>query len=187
MIVEYLRERVRPIFIPLALVTAWFAAALRLDWPAFLLDAGFALILLAQFRMWDDLADRTHDAGAHPHRVLVRVPDVTQVVAACGVLAVLNICLAAAHDASGIAVAVLGGLNLVLGAWYLTRTRRTAAGEFLLLAKYPAIVLVVAGERAIAAPVTIVCSALLLYCGVCAYEAWHDPASPLSFPAGGQS
>ena len=31
-----------------------------------------ALLLLAQFRIWDDIADRLQDAIAHPDRVLVR-------------------------------------------------------------------------------------------------------------------
>ena len=52
------------------------------------------------------------------------------------------------RDGSGIAVAVLTLLIFTLGAWYLLRTGRTAAGDHLLLSKYPAMVVVIAGERA---------------------------------------
>ena len=181
MVVDYLRERFRArLFVPLALVIAAAASALTGTWAGYALDAGFALLLLAQFRTWDDLADRGRDAVAHPARVLVRAATVTQVVAFCGALAVLNICVAVWRDASGIAVAVLAALDAALGAWYLARTTRTAAGDYLVLAKYPAMVVIVAGARLFDAPIQILCAAAVLYLLVCAYEAWHDPASPIA-------
>lgn len=195
MLTAYLRERFHiRLFVPLAVLIALAASGTPRDWTTVALDAGFALLLLAQFRVWDDLADRSHDAVTHPERVLVRprrrsategihdgtLPEVTQVIAFCGALGVLNICLAVWRDASGIAVGLLGILNAVLGAWYLARTRRTAAGDHLLLAKYPAILLVVAGAQITAAPAQILGSAAVLYAAVCAYEVWHDRGGPLA-------
>jgi hypothetical protein len=188
MLVDYLRERFRlRLFVPLALLIAATAVVPPASWTSYAIDCGFALLLLAQFRLWDDLADRDRDRIEHPGRVLVRDGDATEIVAVCGALAVLNICLAAWRDASGIAVGVLGALTAALGVWYLARTRRSVAGEQLLLAKYPAMIAIVAGVRLLEAPVQILAAAIALYVMVCAYEAWHDPASPLARLVGGHS
>ena len=188
MIVDYFRERLRlRLFVPLALLIAAAASRPPVSWTSFAIDAGFALLLLAQFRLWDDLADRVRDRVEHPGRALTREGDATQVVAFCGALAVLNICLAVWRDGSGIAVGVLSALDAALGVWYLARTRRSIAGEQLLLAKYPAMIAIVAGGRLLEAPVSIAGAAAALYLAVCAYEAWHDPASPLNRLVGGHS
>jgi hypothetical protein len=185
MLGAYLAERFRlRTFMPLAVVIAGAASGGALSGTSLGLDAAFALLLLAQFRSWDDLADHGRDALSHPERVLVRAPSIAPIVAFSGALAVLNICLAVRRDASGVAVAVLVALIGVLGAWYSLRTVRTVAGDHLLLSKYPAMVIVVAGARVLNAPVQILCTALALHLAVCLYEMWHDPASPLSI--GGQ-
>ena len=181
MIGPYLAERFSPrTFVPMAVVIAGAASGGSLSGARLGIDAAFALLLLAQFRSWDDLADRGRDAVSHPDRVLVRAISIAPIVAFSGALAILNICLAIQRDASGIAVAVLLALIAVLGAWYSHRTVRTVAGDLLLLSKYPAMVIVVAGERVLSAPVQILCAAFALHLAVCFYELWHDPASPLS-------
>ena len=188
MVVDYLRERFRlRLFIPLALFIATAVVVPPASWMSYAIDCGFALLLLAQFRLWDDLADRARDRVEHPGRVLARNGEGTQVVGLCGALAVLNFCLAVWRDASGIAVGVLATLTAALGVWYLARTRRSVAGEQLLLAKYPAMIAIVAGARLLEAPVQILSAATALYFIVCAYEAWHDPASPLARLVGGHS
>ena len=177
MIAAYLRERFTlRLFLPLALFIGLATASTGQEWEALALDTGYALLLLVQFRVWDDLPDRSRDAVSHPERVLVRAPDVTPHIAFCGALAVLNICLA---------VSLLALLNLALGAWYLSRSHRRTASEdparlIAFLAKYPAILFIVAGARLASSPVQTVSAALLLYVVVCAYEAWHDPKSPLA-------
>ena len=196
MVTAYLRERFHlRLFGALAVAIAIGASGARFDWASLVVDSGFALLLLAQFRLWDDLADRARDGIEHPDRVLVRAREVTPAIAICGALAVLNICIAVWR--SGIAVAVLGGLNLAAGAGYLFAGSedpayvRTAGSKDpayvraygrnhpayipVLLTKYPAFVLVVAGERLADAPLPILASAAALYVVVCAYEAWHDP------------
>lgn len=181
MIGPYLAERfsVR-LFVPLALVIGAAASGGTLDATSFALDATVALLLIAQFRSWDDLADRTRDAVSHPERVLVRATSTAPLVAFSGALAILNICLAVQRDASGIAVSVLAALIGTLGAWYSWRSGRTAVGDHLLLSKYPAMVVIVAGDRVLNASGPVLAAALAIYLGVCAYEVWHDPASPLS-------
>jgi len=181
MVGAYLAERFSPrVFLPMAVVIAGAASGGALSGMRLGLDACFALLLLAQFRSWDDLADRGRDAVSHPERVLVRAMSTTPIVAFSGALAILNICLAIQRDASGIAVAVLVALIGALGAWYSLRTGRTAAGDHLVLSKYPAMVIIVAGARVLIAPVQILCAALALHLAACLYEVWHDPASPLS-------
>ena len=181
MVRAYLRERLRlRLFVPLALVIA--AAARETGWEL-LPAAGFALLLLVQFRVWDDLADRHHDAIEHPERVLVRAPEVTPVIGLCGALAVLNLCLAVWRDGSGIAVGLLALLDLGFGWFYLARAGskdHSVGGDCLLLAKYPLILLVVAGAGITTAPLQIGGAAVTLYAGVCVYEAWHDPRGPLA-------
>jgi hypothetical protein len=181
MVTAYLRERFRlQLFAPLACAIALGASGGRLGWDTVVVDAGFALLLLAQFRLWDDLADRTRDAVDHPDRVLVRAREVTPAIAFCGALAVLNICIAVWR--SGTAVAVLGGLDLAAGAWYLSAgskdpadVRTDPANVLILLAKYPAFVFIVAGGRTVEMPMPVFASAVAVYGVVCAYEAWHDP------------
>lgn len=181
MVGAYLAERFRPrIFFMAAVAIGVAAAGGTLSGARLCLDATFALLLLAQFRSWDDLADRGRDAVSHPERVLVRATSIAPIVAFSGVLAILNIYLAIQRDASGIAVAVLVALIGALGAWYSRRTGRTVAGDQLLLSKYPAMVIVVAGDRILGAPVQILCAALAIHFAACLYEVWHDPASPLS-------
>ena len=192
MVTAYLRERFHlRLFGPLAVAIAVGASGARGDWATVVVDSGFALLLLAQFRLWDDLADRARDSVEHPERVLVRAREVTPAIAFCGALAVLNICIAVWR--SGTAVAVLGGLNVAAGVWYLSAgsnrlrqgygesaeaVRAKAEGPAyipVLLTKYPVFVLVVAGGRLADAPLPILASAAALYVVVCAYEAWHDP------------
>ena len=182
MISAYLRERFPPsLYLPLAVAIAGASAAAATPrWRGFVFDVVFALLLLAQFRLWDDLADRTTDARVHPDRVLVRTADLSQPVAFCGALGILNICVAVWRDASGLAIATLAALNAALAVWYLARHGASAAGDQLLLAKYPAFVLIVAGERTLAAPWPVAGAAVLIYAAACAYEVWHDPDGPLA-------
>lgn len=43
-------------------------------------------ILIAQFRLWDDLADRAHDAATHPQRVIVTTNHARRFSYLCGLL-----------------------------------------------------------------------------------------------------
>ena len=189
MVIAYLRERfpVR-VYGPLAAAITLAVATSAGGWQARAGDAAFIVALLLQFRTWDDLADRGRDARVHRGRLLVRAPDVTLISAFCGALAVINLCVAVWRDASGIAVAVLAALNGLFGTWYLSRRDgRTAIGDSIVLAKYPAIVVIVAGGRALDAPLQVALAALALYAAACVYEAWHDPQSGLAHRYGSLS
>lgn len=180
MLSAYLAERVPPrVFFPLAIILA--AAAAEGIWgrPRTLaIDAALALLLLAQYRIWDDLADRHHDAIAHPGRVLVQAASTTSAIALCLALAAASLTVVVARDGAGLSLATLIGLTGVLGAWYGSRGARTTAGDHLLLTKYPAIVLIVSGDRVANHPARLLCTMAAVYLAACVYEAWHDPSSP---------
>lgn len=180
MLSAYLKERVKPqVFVPLAIIVAVAAKGGIQGGPrALAIDAALALLLLVQYRIWDDLADRHHDALAHPGRVLVQSASTTPAIALCLALAAVGFTVVLARDGAGLSLATLVGLAGVLGAWYASRGARTAAGDHLLLTKYPAIVLIVSGGRVATHPARLLCTLAAVYLAACVYEAWHDPSSP---------
>jgi len=186
-ITAYFAERFRASFyLPLAVVIAIGSAAGHYGAAGLALDILAALLLLVEFRLWDDLADRQVDAVHHPERVLVNSSSLP-FIALCTVLAIVNLTAAALRPGATLSVSLLACLHAVLAAWYWRRTRRTIAGDQLLLTKYPAFVVAIAGERAAVAPVTIAVAAIVLYAVASLYEAWHDPVSPLATMLGGRS
>lgn len=127
-------------FAPLALLIA-SAACLGSKAGAMQLfvNAIVALMLLTQFRLWDDLVDANRDRSLHPQRVLAASGDRRVFVAACIVLAVSNAC--ALHALAGITT-VTGFviLNALLAAWYAGHSMRGIVHLHVLLLKYPAFV-----------------------------------------------
>lgn len=188
MILAYIRERLPLWFFgPVALALAGGALGRPESLQQLALTATNGLLLLAQFRIWDDLADRRADAIAHPGRVVVRATSVAPLVAVGAGLLLVNVCIAILRDPSLVSLLLLTVLHLALGAFYLLRSGRTVIGDQLLLAKYPVFVCVLAGERLLAAPGPVALAAAVAYGGASAYEAWHDPVSPLAQLLGGRS
>lgn len=181
MLTAYLAERV-PLrtFVPVAAALAWASRAAR--WPgAGDLAAGTALsfLLVLQFRMWDDLADRHVDAVRRPDRVLAGAGSPTPVAAAAVAAGLINLTCAAMPGRGPRAALALLGLNAAMALLYRLRSTRTAAGDHLLLAKYPAFVVILAHERTLAASpwrLSLACAAV--YLAACLYEAWHDRSAP---------
>lgn len=118
----YLRERYPPrdyllLATGIALLGgAWFPL------PALVASAGLAWLLVLQFRLWDDLADRLTDSGRHPERVLCRTARQAIFRGTCGILWLLNALLIAFHgmvsDHETISWALRLGAYLVLSGWY---------------------------------------------------------------------
>jgi hypothetical protein len=176
----YWLERFRPaLFVPAAtLVAGASRAGTGADPTSWTIDISCALLLLGQFRLWDDLADRERDRAAHPSRVLVRATRVAPFVVTCLILATLNIVLAAWLRGT-VAAAAVGALNIAAAAWYKWRpARRTAATDLILLTKYPALVLLLAVGSTASLP-GLVLSAAAIYGLACAFEIWHDASGPL--------
>lgn len=183
MLTAYLAERLPlTVFLPVAAILAFAGSAAR--WPglgAFAAATGFALLLVAQFRMWDDLADRDRDAVTKPHRVLQRSGAILPVAIAAVVLGAANCIVVAWRHEALLSVGILLGLNAGMALWYARRGARNAAGDHLLLAKYPVFVVILAGPSIAAAmPARMLLAMATVYLGACVYEAWHDPSSPLA-------
>ena len=167
------------LFGPVAALIVMAAHSFRPAHPTWLIDIGIVTLLLAQFRLWDDLADRRHDRQTHPERVLARAERPGPFVALCLALALLNVTIAWRADT--IAALVLLLLDAMTAAWYMLRSgQRRVTGDLVLLAKYPLFVLIVAAgsSRVQPAVVSIAMMASLLVAVTC--EAWHDPVGPLA-------
>jgi len=145
---------------------------------AFAVDVGTMTMLVALFRIWDDLSDRSADAVSHPDRVLVRAGSLTVfrvAVLGLGVAAASVLRLAYPHRGGLLMfLAVTAGMSV----WYVFRPARNTVGDHVLLAKYPALVVVVALARGIDRPALLAASATVVYLAACLFEAIHDPASP---------
>jgi 4-hydroxybenzoate polyprenyltransferase len=176
-VLDYWRERVPlHVFIPVASALAIAADRGRSGAVSLTADVTLALLLLAATRLWDDLADRGRDGLLHPDRVLARARTVRGygvTVVALGAAAATLVLLRPERVVGGL---MLGLLFLLLAVLYAVRTRRSAGAELVLLSKYPAIVLIVAGSLA---TTRTLFGALMVYACACAYEAWHDRDSEL--------
>jgi hypothetical protein len=170
---SYARQRLlRPRIVALAAAVAAcavFASGVLHPWysiPA-------ALILVWQYRLWDDLEDLPFDRVHHPDRVLVvtRMRRGFVATVAATLVLVAGILAIVAEPPQALAYA---GLVAALAAGY--RIMKTAPDHrlvraHLVLAKYPVFVFVAATEPVRAMPVAIV-----LYLGLCLFEVLDDPA-----------
>lgn len=138
-------------------------------------DAMLALVLVVQFRLWDDIAERARDAVHHPTRVLVRAVSIRPFEAAAAGLGLVTVAYLISQSPHATALYI--ALVSVFAVWYGLRRERTAANTCLLLAKYPAFVAIVAATRPIAHPMPLLISLVIVYIAACVYEAWHDPSS----------
>jgi hypothetical protein len=167
------------LFLPTAALLALAAqATVSPDAMRWARETAVALLLLAQFRLWDDIADRERDRVAHPGRTLIQAPGAAPFVLACLALATINAaCVAAVGGFRG--VSGLIALDAAALVWYVGRpAQRTVARDLVLLSKYPAFVLVLAvGSTPALSDVGL--PALGIYLAACAYEMWHDASGPL--------
>jgi hypothetical protein len=180
-VIAYWIERFSPaIFLPAAASIALAAhSTAAIDLSRWLTDTIVSILLLAQFRLWDDLADRDRDRRAHPDCVIARAPRISPFVGTCVALAVVNASLAATRGGDGVAAFLL--LTAAAAAWYRWRPlRRTVGSDLALLAKYPAFVVVIA--TGLSAPLShAVPAAMAIYAAAVGVEIWHDPSCPLRF------
>ena len=160
-------------FVPLAVLIAWAATGHgERALPEILPRIALAFMLVAQFRLWDDIVDRGRDRVMHPERVLARAVALQEFVLTCTLLGAVNTAAVAILNGLYGALGLLA-LDALLAAWY--RLPRTSEHLHLhgLLLKYPAFVLLLAPETARSAATAT--SALALYCGMCAFELLDRP------------
>ena len=170
-------------FGPLALVLALAASAGagRPRMERLGRDALLALLLLLQFRLWDDLADLPRDRVDHPARVLCRAATHGRFRAAMvGSAGASTLLLArpSGHRQPPSPAGLLGfaALNAGLFAWYAGPGRRhsgTALGAHVVLLKYPAFVALLRGsDRPAGAALAVACAGV--YLALCAHELLGD-------------
>ncbi len=179
---RYWSERFAPgLFVPAAAIIALASqAGSGVSGRAWTIASLLALLLLAQFRLWDDLADRERDRGVHPDRLLVRTTRIGPFVATCAGLALVNVILLAAWRGAFAAAALLI-LDAAALAYYAWRPgHRTAVSDLLLLAKYPLFVVLLASPVA-QPPAHVAAAAVAIYAAACVFEIRHDASSPLRF------
>jgi len=164
---------------PLVLLLTAAARAGRSTMTGVVGDAILAFLLSAQFRVWDDLADRGHDAIAHPDRVLVRA-SAWPVVGLCVLLGIAATVGVARRPVTAIPLTALILLNLAVALCYRARGSRSLTTDHLLLARYAGFVFVIAisAGQVRAWPLTLSMAAVFLAMSI--YEGLHDRTSPLA-------
>jgi hypothetical protein len=145
---------------------------------ALAIDTALAWLLLAQFRLWDDLVDREADRKRHPNRVLARTAHVGRYVLLCLTLTIVNVLALRSRERPEISLPLLAALTLALAVAY-TEASRSPALDLIRLAKYPVFVLVVAASQAGGATAASYVMAIAAFVVAVTYEIWHDPETPL--------
>jgi 4-hydroxybenzoate polyprenyltransferase len=141
-LIAYARERlcVWRVAALWVLVTAMcYAVSPSLELCEAVVIALLAAFLIAQFRLWDDLADRTHDSSVHPERVLVNTafPGVFQVAVAAVALPIAGLIVIGASPVIRLIAYALLCMTTVL--IYRADASRTWRNQLILL-KYPVFV-----------------------------------------------
>lgn len=175
-----MKTRFRPgIYVPLA-VFLWAASAIgaqAIPWQRLAAAVLTSLLLLFQFRVWDDLADRNRDAVEHPDRVLPASAHVGKyrslVIAVAIVNTVLVTLLATPLHATALLLANL--VFLIWYGWLREHVERRLLQSHAVLLKYPAFVFVLSGFVAVRSAIYLGASMLITYFAICIYEIVHDP------------
>jgi 4-hydroxybenzoate polyprenyltransferase len=137
---------------------------------------------VVSFRIVDDVMDRSRDAIAHPHRVVVRASSTAPLRWFAWLLA-LGSLIALWRMAGPAPVALLVTYMVVLTLSYALRGPRSAAADRILLLKYGVFTLVLMDVTA-ASGLRGQFAAAAVFVAACAYEWWHDAESPV-FSFGG--
>ena len=106
-----------------------------------------AALFIAQFRLWDDLADRAHDARHHRNRVLPRSVHGARFGLVCGAAALPILLMLWLRDALGASAAYML-LCAAMGLLYLaSRACSRLMRAHLVLLKYPMFIAIAASGR----------------------------------------
>lgn len=151
--------------------------AFYVEEPGGALDAlartGLALLLIAQFRLWDDLADRGYDSVHHPTRVLVRSRATGWFWAAFALLAMAAAAAIGILRSGPAALQIYPGLMVLLAGVYHgpLRLPRVIRAQLVLL-KYPAFVLLLAAPG-FSTPALL--AGVVAYLVLSVFEWYDDP------------
>lgn len=137
---------------------------------------GMAVLLVSEFRLWDDLCDREQDCREDSSRVLCRAESLRPFVALLLLLAAVNFGLVA-WQRFWPSLAMLLALHGFLAAWYAVRGRFHLGPVFnyqVVLLKYPAFGFVLGSGPGVTSFAPLFPSLAVVYLGLCIAEVLHD-------------
>jgi hypothetical protein len=185
---QYISERVpAAVFVPaiasLTLAAVWCAGMLTAP-SAWLIVAAVVALLVLQFRLWDDLEDRDRDRAGHPHRLVVR-SDPAPFRAWAGTLAGLAalVALSAGGVTTFIATLALNVTALIAYRWIRPYVAPAVWRFLVLLAKYPAFVVIAASAAGDVRADRAAAAALITYLAAWIYEAVHARVATAGAPS----
>ena len=166
---------------PLVLLLTAAAQTGRRSTPAgFAVDALLASLLAAEFRVWDDLADRRRDAISHPERALVRTKTIQPAIVLGAVLGCAALSLMAFRPVSRLPLIILVLLHAAVAVCYRARDARTLATDQVLLARYPAFVFIISRSSGAAPGFSLSLAMTAAFLALSIYEGLHDRTSPIA-------
>ena len=117
----YMKTRFSPrVFIPLVVLLT--ILGLRSYVPnsslALLTTISLAILLVVQFRLWDDLADRSRDQSLHPERVLCTTVFIRGFWSLCFTICVMNVLLVS-QIRNRNTLSALVAADVMMLCWYL--------------------------------------------------------------------
>lgn len=132
-------------------------------WPSALAIAArvaAAWLAVLAMRLWDDLEDRQRDAQEHPERVLTRIGSARQYFLAVAVLVLVSGLLIVHGGGTGWGLLALAG---ALWLFYRLKGLSRVGGEFVVLLKYPILVLALgAGQSVSLAALALILAAVCM-------------------------
>jgi len=156
-------------------------ASLATGWPAaastWILNIVLAILLVMQFRLWDDLSDVDSDQSFYPERVLCQAKSLVRFRIVLGLLFAVNVTLLAAYKSERSLITFLV-LNFLVLAWYSVRGRVRFGSVFsqtIVLLKYPVFVYLLGSHAG--GPERMLNSSYamsLTFLCFCIYELLHD-------------
>jgi hypothetical protein len=138
----------------------------------FWFDLARAVLLIASFRIWDDLMDRAMDRDRHPERVALRADAMPPLRAGAVVLWSGAAVITAIVD-EAVATALLLLFTIALGIWYSMRSPGSFVNSGLVLAKYAVFVAVIVGAHFAFTPRGLLAAAAV-FALAWVYEWAHD-------------
>jgi hypothetical protein len=137
---------------------------------AWLTGAGATVVLLLfQFRLWDDLADAPRDRVEHPERFLPRCASFAPFHAALGIAALASLLAVSLLSGTHAALAFVA-LNAAAALWYrrAPAQRTDPLGSLVVLGKYPAFSALIAPAPLDA--IGLACACVAVYLAVALYD-----------------
>ena len=138
-------------------------------------DVMLAVLLISQFRLWDDLQDVDADRIRHPDRVLCRQASLRPFRVAVATMFVVNCAAVLAAKAFNTAI-IFAAINMVFYIWYnaLRSFFRSWTNSTLVLTKYPAFVFVLVDGSELRDKTSLAVAMIVVFAAACIYEVLHN-------------